>query len=265
MRLPRDGKGSLDKNSLAAELEKIAGDLAAKPGSEKNQDEDGKRPPSQADLLVKLAEDADLFHTPGGHDSEGYATIQTNGHRRRTWPISGKGFKRWLGKRFYDACQKAPGTQAIQDAVNVIAGKAIHEGPEREIAVRLAQTAEGIYLDLADDQWRAVHITSTGWNIVTKPPVRFIRKRGMLPLPVPIAGGKIDILRGLVNLPDDDAWILFVAWLVAAFCPGRPFPILVVNGEQGSAKSTLCKMARASLIDPNAASRTGGPHGKNGT
>src|SRR5262249_62084935 len=38
----------------------------------------------------------------------------------------------------------------------------------------------------------------------------------------------------------------------AALRPGRPFPVLVVNGEQGSAKSTLCRMARA-LIDPNEA------------
>src|SRR5262249_8862661 len=53
-----------------------------------------------------------------------------------------------------------------------------------------------------------------------------------------------------VNLRDGDCWRLLVAWLVAAFRPGRPFPILTVNGEQGSAKSTLCRMVRA-LIDPN--------------
>src|SRR5262249_27693950 len=59
-------------------------------------------------------------------------------------------------------------------------------------------------------------------------------------------------LRPMVNLPDEDSWILFVAFLVAALRPGRPFPVLAVNGEQGSAKSTLCRVARA-LIDPNAA------------
>jgi integrase len=37
---------------------------------------------------------------------------------------------------------------------------------------------------------------------------------------------------------------------VAALRPDRPFLILAVNGEQGSAKSTLCRMARAPL-DPN--------------
>lgn len=85
---------------------------------------------------------------------------------------------------------------------------------------------------------------------VTESPVKFIRRRGMLALPPPVRGGRVTELRPLVNLTSDSAWILYVAWLIAAFRPGRPFPVLCVNGEQGSAKSTLCKMARA-LVDPH--------------
>jgi putative DNA primase/helicase len=40
-----------------------------------------------------------------------------------------------------------------------------------------------------------------------------------------------------------------VAWLVATLRPGSPFPILVLQGEQGSAKSTAGRMLRM-LIDP---------------
>ena len=65
-------------------------------------------------------------------------------------------------------------------------------------------------------------------------------------------GGRVGELRPLVNLPDDAAWVMFVAWLLAALRPGRPFPVLAVNGEQGSAKTTLCRQARG-LIDPNEA------------
>src|SRR5262249_23140300 len=106
-----------------------------------------------------------------------------------------------------------------------------------------------IYLDLADENWQAVEISSTGWRLVPHPPVKFTRRRGMLALPVPVKGGSLNDLRALVNLPDDDAWILFVAWLVAALRPGRPSPVLVVTGEQGSAKSPLCRIGRA-LVDP---------------
>src|SRR5262249_9032494 len=87
---------------------------------------------------------------------------------------------------------------------------------------------------------------------------KFVRRRGMHALPVPVAGGKLNELRSYVNLPEEDAWILFTSWLVATLRPGSPFPILVVNGEQGSAKSTLSRIARA-LVDPNEAPLRGPP------
>jgi hypothetical protein len=215
------------------------------------EDDGGHR--TQADLLVQLVKEAgvELFHAPGGNDSEEYATIPIGNHKE-TWPVCSKGFRRWLGRLYYAHLKKAPGGQALQDAVNVIAGKALHEGPERPVAVRVAQEGSNIYLDLANADWQAVEITPTGWRLVVNPPVRFLRKRGLLPLPTPVAGGSVDELRPLVNLPDEDAWRLFVAWLIAALRPGRPFPVLCVNGEQGSAKSTLCRMGRA-LIDPSVA------------
>jgi hypothetical protein len=53
-----------------------------------------------------------------------------------------------------------------------------------------------------------------------------------------------------VNL-SDEGLILAVMWLLAALRPVGPYPILVVSGEQGSAKSTLSRCVRA-LVDPNA-------------
>ena len=44
---------------------------------------------------------------------------------------------------------------------------------------------------------------------------------------------------------------MIVAWLVGALCPTGPYPILVIGGEQGSAKSSLGRVLR-SLIDANA-------------
>jgi hypothetical protein len=46
--------------------------------------------------------------------------------------------------------------------------------------------------------------------------------------------------------------VLVVAWLLAALRPGRPYPLLAISGEQGSAKTVLCKMLKA-LVDPNVA------------
>ena len=56
-------------------------------------------------------------------------------------------------------------------------------------------------------------------------------------------------LRPLVNIPDEREWILFVSWHVGCFRSKGPYPILIVNGEQGSAKTGTIKVARR-LIDP---------------
>jgi hypothetical protein len=43
-----------------------------------------------------------------------------------------------------------------------------------------------------------------------------------------------------------------VGWLVGAFHPRGPYPVLILHGEQGSAKSTTARMLR-SLVDPSLA------------
>jgi len=237
------GRKGIDKKAVAAELERLAGEVAAKAG-------EGRR--SQADVLLALAIGLELFHSPGnGGDGEAFASFTVNGHKE-TWAIRSGGFRSWLARLYHAETGRAPSAQALQDALGVLAGQAQYDGPERPLALRVAEHQGAIYLDLADPEWRAVEITAKGWRVVADPPVRFVRRRGMLALPEPERGGSLDEMRPLVNLPDAEGWTLYLSWLVAALRPGKPFPVLALNGEQGSAKSTLCRMARA-LIDPNAA------------
>jgi hypothetical protein len=55
-----------------------------------------------------------------------------------------------------------------------------------------------------------------------------------------------------VNVENADDFILLVGWLLAALRPTGPYPPLIINGEQGSAKSTTRRVLRR-LVDPNAA------------
>jgi hypothetical protein len=109
------------------------------------------------------------------------------------------------------------------------------------------------YVDLANDRWEAVEITASGWRAVADPPVKFRRAKGMGALPHPVQGENISSLRAFINIATDDDWILLCAWLVQAIRPRGPYPIGVLQGEQGSAKSTAARVLR-SLIDPNVAS-----------
>jgi hypothetical protein len=205
---------------------------------------------SQATRLVGLARDAGatLFHTPEG---EAYASILVEGHTE-TWPLKVKGFRRWLARLFYEEYDKAPGSQAIQDALGVLEGKAIFDGDAFPVYTRLAEHNGAVYLDLGDITWQAVEITSSRWQVIGTPPVKFRRAAGMLPLPEPVRGGTLAALRPFVNVGSDDDWRLLVSWLLCALRPTGPYPVLVVYGEQGSAKSSLVRVLRA-LVDPNKA------------
>ena len=94
--------------------------------------------------------------------------------------------------------------------------------------------------------------------------MRFRRSKGMQPLPCPATDGSLLRLRELINVGDDRNWILLLSWLVAACRPQGPYPILILQGEQGSAKSTTEKLVRG-IIDPCHRPNSYSPLAKNGT
>ncbi|MGO8841875.1 MAG: hypothetical protein ACLQF1_12320 [Methyloceanibacter sp.] len=204
--------------------------------------------PTQADMLIQLAQSAELFHAP---DRTGFADIDVNGHRE-TWPIRSKGFKRWMARRFFEATGGAPSSEALQSALNVIEAKAHFDAPERVVHIRVGGLDGRIYLDLGDETWRAVEIDAAGWRVIDNPPVRVRRAPGMKALPTPESGGSVEALRSFLNVKTDADFVLAVAWVLAVLRDRGPYPVLVLSGEQGSAKSTFSAILRA-LSDPNTA------------
>jgi hypothetical protein len=207
-----------------------------------------KKDETQAQVLTKIAAESGLFHAPNG---TGYADIIIGNHRQ-TWAIRGQGFRRWLMREFYKRKGNAPSPNAMQAALGLIEAMVQFDGPEHEVHVRVAGHNGKIYLDLADEYWRAVEIDACGWRVVTTPPVKFRRAAGMQPLPLPVRGSTVDNLRRFLNVKNDDDFVLAVAWLLAALRDCGPYPVLALSGEQGSAKSSFSMIMR-SLADPNTA------------
>lgn len=73
----------------------------------------------------------------------------------------------------------------------------------------------------------------------------------MFPLPIPMPGGNLSRLKDFINVCERD-FVLVLAWLAACFCFDKPYPVLILHGEQGSAKSTTTKVLHQ-LVDPNKA------------
>jgi hypothetical protein len=134
----------------------------------------------------------ELFHTAVG---TAFADIPLKGHRE-TWPLRSKRFRSWLRRCHYEATGEAASPAAVRSALDLLEARAQFDGPERAVHIRTAEHAGRIYLDLADEHWRAVEIGPDGWRVIGSPPVRFCRPAGMLPLPlpVPVPGGSIEAL-----------------------------------------------------------------------
>jgi len=206
----------------------------------------GGHGPTQAEILLELAQSAELFHAP---DGTGFADLEVRGHRE-TWPIRAKGFRRWLTRRYYEATEGAPNSEALQSALNVIEAKAAYDAPERVVHVRVGGLDGRLYLDLGDETWRAVEIDVAGWRVIKNPPVRFRRASGMQPLAIPESGGTVGALRSFLNVRSESDFVLVVAWLLACLRDHGPYPVIVLSGEQGSAIPTPrpCVPFRARIV-----------------
>ena len=234
--------------ALRARLKKAGCRVTALDKAIADESGGGGRGPTQADILIDLASAVELFHSA---DGTAFADLTMNDHRE-TWPVRTKGFRRWLARQFYERTGGAPGSEALQSALSVIEAKAHFDGPERPVFIRVGGLGGRLYLDLGDEAWRAVEIDVTGWRVIDKPPVRFRRAAGMQPLALPTPGGSVEALRAFLNVQSDQDFVLVVVWALAVLRNKGPYPLLVLSGEQGSAKSTFSAVLR-SLLDPNTA------------
>jgi hypothetical protein len=200
-------------------------------------------PENQATQLVELArQHFELFHS---NDGRSWA-VEKNGPNVAI-PLGRRGrFSKRLGRRYVEAMHKAPGDQAVGDATRIIEAFLEDEDP-REVFLRVGRYQSSIVLDLGRADGQRVIVDSDGWKVEDRSPVPFRRgKTG--PLPVPARGEGLTALGRLCNA-DTRAFRLATACLVAYLVPGIPYPILVVRGEQGTAKTTFVKMLMRS-IDP---------------
>lgn len=203
---------------------------------------------SQSTVLVERAIDVGVEFF---HDDEAFVLCPLPTWRA-TYRVRSKNFKLYLARLYYQRTGKAASAEALQGAITLCESIGRFDGEQQHVFTRVGEHGGKIYLDLCDHQWRAVEMPRDGWRVLSDPPVRFPRARGMLTLPTPDPGGHLDELRNVINIATDDDYLLIRAWLVGALRPRGPYPVLDVHGEHGSAKSMSSRLLR-NLIDPNVA------------
>ncbi len=140
----------------------------------------------------------------------------------------------------------------LKQVLASLRGKAIYDGVSRKVWNRTALYEDSVYYDLADNQHVVRIAPGKGFSVETTSPVKFYRyphhKRQVIPLP----GKCIELLRGHINVRDDESWLLLWTYLPVALMPNIPRCLIEITGQKGAAKSTAARML-SSIIDPSAA------------
>src|SRR5215217_6889989 len=272
-----------DAPNIVEDIERVASALGAPQNSGKTLLEELQESADRStmELLIMYARaGATFFHNS---EKEGFASIVKDSHREN-YEISSPRFKLWVRHEFWrrekerleaaalemegalhEGAVKAEMPAVVRDrdladAIRQLESIAIFEGKEAEVHIRTAGHDGKVYIDMGDEEWRAIEVSPEGWQIVAGDdvPVRFIRPKGLLSLPdpAPCGEGSLDGLLNLLNLGEGEEGrrnrILILAWLSHAYLPTGPYPVLTLTGPQGAAKSHALRILR-SLVDPSRA------------
>jgi hypothetical protein len=242
------------------ELERLAAECHSEPlglgSSEGNPGEgsaESTREPkqNQAQLLIAVAQDrAEFFRSE--EDGETYASFLHDGVRV-SCAVASRFFKAFLVRAHLEVVGRPPSTANVSEAAITLDTMAVFDAPTLPVALRVGgHPGDRLYLDLGDSTWKVVETSCDGWLVkdAAESSIRFRRSATTRPLPVPAAGGSPDDLRPFINYETEDDWRLLLSYLLFCFQPRGPFPVLVMQGEHGSAKSTTTKVLRR-LVDPS--------------
>jgi hypothetical protein len=223
--------------------EKLEPGYREKKKSSKKNDNEAKE--SQADILIKEGDEAELF---SDDIDEKYAVVNVNQHKE-VYKINSKKFQLWLTKKYFDKTGKAPGSDAMNQALGVYMMNAMFNGNKKNLFKRCGKHEGKIYYDLADENWRTVEISKEGWKVINDAPVLFIKNKNMKSQVIPVDYNDLGILDKHYRFKNEEDRILHKVGIVSKFIPDIGHPIVVLYGEKGSSKTTSMKKDR-SIVDP---------------
>jgi len=269
----------ITKKSLQNEVKKATGEQGEDVGEEEKE--------TQQDKLIRLAESAFLFKNEFREPFaqiglDDHQEIWKCSSRDFKFWLTGKYFdetgkgpnsealgaaintinaKAWRNKeefKLHTRVAELDGTKTILDGLDDIETKPSNSEAMRDKALDGLDGLDGINsmqgesvfcYDLTDKQWRAIKITSSGWEIIS-PPILFRRYGHQQAQPEPIHNGDVFKLLQFVNLKDEKQIILYLVSIITSFIPDIPHVIFVFFGGEGSGKSTASKFTRM-IVDPS--------------
>lgn len=142
----------------------------------------------------------------------------------------------------------------LNDRLEQLEGSAEEYAPRKQIYHRVAPTVSGVEIYLSDPNFNRLRVSAEGVTVMEVGSDTLFRVSPVMRvLPMPAEKGDFKRLKPILNIPDLE-FILGVAWLTYTIATpkieGSKYVHLVVSGDQGTGKSSLCNILLR-LIDPS--------------
>jgi len=210
---------------------------ATSPG---NQDGEEKKKPTQAQILLGIAQESMILFKDQHQDP--FCFIEN-----KTYPLKSSRVKDILSYQFFKQTGKAPNADALTQTMNTLRGKALFESPTITLQNRVAEQAGAFWYHMGDG--KVIKVTPDKWEITEKVPILFRSYSTQEAQVPPQQDGNIWDVFDFLNI-DQKHQLLVAVYLISCFLPEIPHPIFHPHGAQGSGKTTFCRVLK-SLIDPS--------------
>ena len=169
----------------------------------------------------------------------------------------------WLKSTYFEYSGKIHSNDLYKNALGMIIAQSItNEISIQKIYNRIAFVSDEIFYNLCNDDYEIVKITTDGYSIIKNDidnPL-FRRKSSPRNQPIPKKSKNRNPLNELIKLlriPIENKQ-LFKIHLTSFFLEEIPIPIMIIHGEQGSAKSTITSTVKR-IVDPDPMNRASMP------
>lgn len=200
--------------------------------------------------------DLDLFGLQAIRDHAGQlCVIDTDANNLIEVPLKKKPVTALIRKKTNGLRRtQRPSMSVIKDIFEELKEQAEYVDDSTNVWYRVAPYRDGVELDIGDESQRRIRIGPGKVEIIEEgSDIIFRRTPSMLPFVTPAETGDWQLIERYLNLSDVDS-LLLIAWITYMLANAKQrntsFPILLLQGDQGSGKSVLCAIIQA-LTDPS--------------
>lgn len=201
---------------------------------------------SPVNIMLEMVEDLRWYE-----DGNGDVFVQLPGNNGLDQVLNGEcePLACYLDNRFFAEFNFYPSETQLKEAIIKIA-RHNEKILEPVIPMRVRHDGRTTYIDSGSDD-SGIVIKPGSVNVEPLPDgVYFRRPAGLMPIHTSTGVGDIDSFRELINYADDTHWRLIIGWMTAALGMAQgTFPILMIAGNAGAAKSTGTGLIKT-VLDP---------------